>query len=44
MGLYWGNFARTRNPNAEDLPLWPQWIDRRNSTPVMSLQPYNGGA
>lgn len=44
MGQFWGNFARTGDPGAEGLPPWPQWIDRHNSTPVMSLQPYNGGA
>lgn len=44
MGQFWGNFARNGNPNAEGLPQWPQWVDRLNSTPVLSLQPYNGGA
>ena len=44
MGQYWGNFARSGNPNGEGLRQWPQWIDKSNSTPVISLQPYNGGA
>ena len=26
---YWTNFARTGNPNGQDLPNWPLWTDRK---------------
>jgi para-nitrobenzyl esterase len=41
MGEYWGNFARTGNPNGAGLPSWSPWAAGR-STPTQELAP--GGA
>jgi para-nitrobenzyl esterase len=41
MGEYWGNFARTGNPNGPSLPAWGPWAPGTN-TPTQELTP--GGA
>jgi para-nitrobenzyl esterase len=41
MGKYWGNFARTGDPNSTGLPTWHPWVPG-TSTPTEELTP--GGA
>ena len=36
MVRYWTNFAKTGDPNGEDLPMWPRFDDASQNTLVIS--------
>ena len=40
MVKYWTNFARTGNPNSDDIPEWPAFRRESLSTQVLNAQPH----